>query len=45
LTVTDENHDTAQHGPDNITVILQGRMVKPGEIVNAGISVMPKQKA
>jgi hypothetical protein len=32
-----------EHGPDNVAVILQGRMVKSGEIVDAGISAMPKQ--
>ena len=32
-----------EHGPDHIAVILQGRMVKAGEIVDAGISAMPKQ--
>jgi hypothetical protein len=29
--------------PDNVAVILQGRMVTPGEIVDAGISAMPKK--
>jgi hypothetical protein len=33
-----------EHGPGHIAVILQGRMVKPGEIVDAGISAMPKQR-
>jgi hypothetical protein len=28
--------------PDNVAVILQGRMVTPGEIVDAGIFTMPK---
>jgi ProQ/FINO family len=32
-----------EHGPDNVAVILQGRMVKPGEIVDAGIAAQPKQ--
>ena len=32
-----------EHGPDNVAVILQGRMVTPGEIVDAGISAMPKK--
>jgi hypothetical protein len=32
-----------EHGPDNVAVVLQGRMVKSGEIVDAGISAMPKQ--
>ena len=31
-----------EHGPDNIAVILQGRMVRPGEIVDAGIAAQPK---
>jgi ProQ/FINO family len=31
-----------EHGPDSVAVILQGRMVKPGEIVDAGISATPK---
>jgi hypothetical protein len=26
-----------------VAVVLQGRMVKSGEIVDAGISAMPKQ--
>jgi hypothetical protein len=30
-----------QHGPDNVAVILQGRMVKPGEIIDAGIVAQP----
>jgi hypothetical protein len=33
-----------EHGPDNVAVILQGRMVTPGNIIDAGISAMPKQK-
>jgi hypothetical protein len=32
-----------EQGLDNGAVILQGRMVKPGEIVDAGISALPKQ--
>jgi hypothetical protein len=32
-----------EHGPDHVAVILQGRMVKSGEIVDAGISALPKQ--
>jgi ProQ/FINO family len=32
-----------EHGPDNVAVILQGRMVKPGEIVDAGIVAQPKK--
>jgi hypothetical protein len=32
-----------EHGPDGVAVILQGRMVTPGEIVDAGISAMPKK--
>jgi ProQ/FINO family len=32
-----------EHGPDNVAVILQGRMVKPGEIADAGIAAQPKQ--
>jgi hypothetical protein len=31
-----------EQGPDNATLILQGRMVTPGEIIDAGIAVMPK---
>ncbi len=31
-----------EHGPDNIAIILQGRMVRPGEIVDAGIAAQPK---
>ncbi len=31
-----------EHGPDNVAVILQGRMVRSGEIVDAGISALPK---
>jgi hypothetical protein len=34
-----------EQGPDNIAIILQGRMVTLGEIIDAGISAMPKQKA
>ena len=34
-----------EHGADHVAVILQGRMVKAGEIVDAGISAMVKQKA
>jgi hypothetical protein len=32
-----------EHGPEGVAVILQGRMVTPGEIVDAGISAMPKK--
>ena len=32
-----------EQGPDNVAVILQGRMVTPGAIVDAGISAMPKK--
>jgi hypothetical protein len=32
-----------EQGPDNVAVILQGRMVTPGEIIDAGISAMPKK--
>jgi hypothetical protein len=31
-----------QHGPDNVAVILQGRMVRPGEMIDAGIAAQPK---
>jgi ProQ/FINO family len=31
-----------EHGADNVAVILQGRMVKPGEIVDAGIAAQSK---
>ena len=32
-----------EHGPEGVAIILQGRMVTPGEIVDAGISAMPKK--
>jgi hypothetical protein len=32
-----------EHGPDNVAIILQGRMVKAGEIVDAGIAAQPKK--
>jgi ProQ/FINO family len=31
-----------QHGADNVAIILQGRMVRLGEIVDAGITAQPK---
>jgi hypothetical protein len=34
-----------EQGPDNVAGILQGRMATPDEIIDAGISAMPKQKA
>jgi hypothetical protein len=34
-----------EQGPDNVAVILQGRVVTLGEIIDAGISALPKQKA
>jgi hypothetical protein len=34
-----------EQGPDNVAVILQGRIVTPGEIIDAGILAMPKPKA
>jgi hypothetical protein len=33
-----------EQGPDHVAVVLQGRMVTPGNIIDAGISAMPKQK-
>ena len=33
-----------EHGPDNVAVILQGRMVRPSEIGDAGMSAMPKHQ-
>jgi hypothetical protein len=30
-----------EHGPEGVAIILQGRMVTPGEIIDAGISDMP----
>jgi hypothetical protein len=32
-----------EQGPDNIAVILQGRMVEPGTMVDAGIVAQPKK--
>jgi hypothetical protein len=32
-----------EHGPDHVAVILQGRMVEPGTIVDAGIVAQPKK--
>lgn len=33
-----------QHGPENVAVVLQGRMVTPGEILDAGITVQERKK-
>jgi hypothetical protein len=32
-----------EHGPDHVAVILQGRMVEPGTIIDAGIVAQPKK--
>jgi hypothetical protein len=32
-----------EHGADNVAVILQGRMVEPGTIIDAGIVAQPKK--
>ena len=32
-----------QHGPENVAVVLQGRMVRPGEIIDAGITVQERK--
>jgi sRNA-binding protein len=32
-----------QHGPENVAVVLQGRMIKLGEIVDAGITVQERE--
>ena len=33
----------AQHGAENVAVLLQGQMTKPGIIDSAGLSAVPKK--
>src|SRR5512143_878231 len=33
----------AQHGAENVAVLIQGQMTKPGIIDSAGISAVPKK--